>query len=527
MRLEVDLRFESVPVWGTAPGEARHLDLNTIVHAARSPRRLWRLMRDRRYAEVHVREGVLPASAVQAACMIAVAAVPARTFVVDGRCLGRLPYLGRAVAKAAVAVPSELARSVELAHRVTRAARRPTALPRHATAVGRALYLRADPTLNWMGLQVGGAATHMRGVINGLLDNDVRVDVVAAERPLGTERARFIRAPVRRVLQLVPSLAFTEYSRELVRAASGLSADFVYQRHRLGANAGLEIASRLGVPLVLEFNGSDIWVERNWVGARMPLAGRLESLEHRNLLDASLVVVVSEALREVVVAEGVPPDRVLVNPNGVDIDELEPYRTGTSSTWRARAGLPDAPTVGFIGTFGPWHGARLLPALAAAVPEARWVIVGDGPLFPEVHAEMTARGLDDRVLMTGLVERARALELLASCDVFVSPHVPNPDGSRFFGSPTKVFEYMGLHRPIVAADLGQLGEILDHERTALLFEPGDVTAAAAQVSRLLDDGELRERLAAAAFELAAAEYTWNAHVRRILAALEGAPPGSS
>jgi glycosyltransferase involved in cell wall biosynthesis len=121
--------------------------------------------------------------------------------------------------------------------------------------------------------------------------------------------------------------------------------------------------------------------------------------------------------------------------------------------------------------------------------------------------------------MVGLVERSRALELLACCDVCVSPHIPNPDGTPFFGSPTKIFEYMGLAKAIVASNLGQIGEVLDHERTALLCEPGDLDEAAAAIRRLLGDAELRARLGAGALQAAEGQYTWTAHVRRILDAL--------
>ena len=86
-----------------------------------------------------------------------------------------------------------------------------------------------------------------------------------------------------------------------------------------------------------------------------------------------------------------------------------------------------------------------------------------------------------------MVERERALELLACSDVCVSPHVPNPDGTPFFGSPTKLFEYMGLGKAIVASDLDQIGEVIEHERSGLLCPPGDVDAAAAAIRRLLAD----------------------------------------
>jgi glycosyltransferase involved in cell wall biosynthesis len=523
MRLDVDLGFDAVPGRALRAGEAETLDLHTIAAAARSPARLRALLRKRRFQEVLIREGELPLSALQGVTLLCLGGVRAPRFVVEGRSLGRVAFILYALGRAARAVPAELLYSVALANRVRRFARRRYGLPRQSDGAGSALYLRVDPTLNWLGAQVGGAATHTSGVINGLADNGVGVRVLAPERPLDTERSEFQEVPVRRMVHLVRGLAYTAYSGELLDAADGLGADFVYQRYQLGSYAGLELARRLGVPLVLEFNGSEIWVERNWGSGRLRLGGILERLERRNLLDASLVVVVSEPLREYVIERGVADARVLVNPNGVDVERLAPYRRDSASEWRRRLGLTEAPTVGFIGTFGLWHGVKLLPALIAAVPEAQWVLIGDGGLFGEVRSEIEARGLSERVRLTGILERTKALEMLSCSDVCVSPHVPNPDGTPFFGSPTKLFEYMGLRRAIVASDLDQIGEVIEDERSGLLCPPGDVDAAAAAVRRLLADAPLRERLAEGALRRASKEYSWSAHARRTLAALTDPP----
>jgi glycosyltransferase involved in cell wall biosynthesis len=118
-----------------------------------------------------------------------------------------------------------------------------------------------------------------------------------------------------------------------------------------------------------------------------------------------------------------------------------------------------------------------------------------------------------------VVPHPRAVRLLACCEVCVSPHVPNPDGTAFFGSPTKLFEYMGLGRAIVASDLDQIGEVLQDDLSALLTAPGDVPAAASAVVSLLDDEQLRARLGRAALREASENYSWDAHVGRILRAL--------
>ena len=126
--------------------------------------------------------------------------------------------------------------------------------------------------------------------------------------------------------------------------------------------------------------------------------------------------------------------------------------------------------------------------------------------------------------MTGIVDHQRAMQLLAACDVCVSPHVPNPDGTRFFGSPIKLFEFMGLRKPIVAADLEQIGEVIEHDRTGLLVAPRDTAAMAVSIVRLLRDRAAADRLAGAALKEVQAHYTWDAHTAKIVAAVAERDP---
>jgi glycosyltransferase involved in cell wall biosynthesis len=518
MRLTVDLTFNG-PTIAAADGE-RVLTLGELAGAVRDPVNELRVLRDDR-ALNGVQSGALLLAALSRAHRIEVRSPGAMTEAGPGAM--RIDAL-RALS---TALPTELMRSARWYGRARRVAATPFSLPaRPAAEISRVTYLRAEPSLRWLGTQVGGAATHTAGVINGLSSAGVDVNVFAPERPEGVRGAHCQAVPPRHILQLVHWLTLVGHTRELVSAAADTPADLVYQRYALGSYAGLELARRLNVPLVLEFNGSEIWTERHWGSGRVPLVATLAALEQRNLLDASLIVVVSQPLKDQLVEQGIDAVRVLVNPNGVDVRELANARAHPPADWRSQVSLPQAPTVGFVGTFGLWHGVKLLPELIERVAEhredARWVLVGDGPLHAEVAAEIERRGLSDRVRLTGVVPHPRAVELLACCDVCVSPHVPNPDGSAFFGSPTKLFEYMGLGRAIVASDLDQIGEVLEDGHTALLTPPGDIAAAASAVARLLDDEALRARLGRAALDEALARYSWDAHVGRILRALRTA-----
>jgi glycosyltransferase involved in cell wall biosynthesis len=118
--------------------------------------------------------------------------------------------------------------------------------------------------------------------------------------------------------------------------------------------------------------------------------------------------------------------------------------------------------------------------------------------------------------MMGPVPHDQVPRLLDACDVLVSPHVPLDAGAEFFGSPTKLFEYMAMGKGIVASRLGQIGEVLEDEHTALLVQPGDVQELTEAILRLTTSPELRERLGAAARRAAVERHTWHHNAQRVL-----------
>ena len=120
------------------------------------------------------------------------------------------------------------------------------------------------------------------------------------------------------------------------------------------------------------------------------------------------------------------------------------------------------------------------------------------------------------MIFAGQVEHKKVPALLDACDILLSPHVPMTDGSEFFGSPTKLFEYMAIGKAIVASRLGQIAEVLDDEETALLVEPENARQLADAILRLSDSRELRERLGAAARRVAVERHTWKQNAQRVI-----------
>jgi glycosyltransferase involved in cell wall biosynthesis len=380
----------------------------------------------------------------------------------------------------------------------------------------RIAYLRSTPS---PGTLAGGAATHINGLVNAAVHLGAQVNVISNDgiagldrqlltlidpEPVGTTRAAF---------DLRNNLIFSSGAlREIERSP----VDLIYQRYGRFTWAGVEATIRTGAPLFLEYNGSEVWIGKHWdMSGMLPL---LERFERLNLKAAARVFVVSDVERRNLLRAGVPEERIVVNPNGVDVETFRPGVGGAAA--RDELGIGQMETVaGFVGTFGPWHGVLTLAEAITMLPEdsgVRFLLVGAGRFRDEVESIIRAAGKERSVVFTGHVDHQRVPGLLDACDILLSPHVPLEDGSEFFGSPTKLFEYMAMGKGIIASRLGQIGDVLAHEETALLVEPGNARELSEAILRLSTSRELRESLGAAARRAAIERHTWKHNARRVL-----------
>lgn len=294
---------------------------------------------------------------------------------------------------------------------------------------------------------------------------------------------------------------------------------FLYQRHCAFSVAGAVLSQRLRVPLILEYNGSEEWMARHW--DPNPLRDWIRLCEEVTLRSAARIVVVSSVLRDDLVRRGIQPDRIRVNPNAVDPDYFYPGR-GRESGRRELGVSPEEVLIGFVGSFSLWHGIEVLERaiirlLGSRQPcRFRFVLMGDGLLQGEMRSALAAYESTQEVIFTGSLAREKVAEYLDASDILVSPHVPMPDGSRFFGSPTKIFEYMAMGKGIVASRLDQLAEVLEHDRTAVLVTPGVEKELAEAILCLALDPEKRVALGTAARRAAVERHCWSTNVANAL-----------
>lgn len=410
----------------------------------------------------------------------------------------------------------------------------------------RCLYLK--PGLNF-GRPVGGSVAHVAGVVNAFRRRAIEVTIVASQRqaavmpdvPQIVTRATFTLAPSHELNQhryrrLFKAAALVEARR--------LAPNFIYQRFALNDLSGARLREALEIPLVIEFNGSEVWVQRHW-GRRLVFEGAARAAERAALRAADLVVVVSEEVGRHALAAGVAAGRILFHPNGVDTDEFDPARFSSEESQKVRARLrvPADPFLyTFIGTFGEWHGTDILADAVLALRERRagwlrerrahFLFVGDGPRSAMVRDRLSGAQREGLVTFAGLRPHEETPGILAASDVLVSPHKPNADGSQFFGSPTKLFEYMAMGRLIVASDLDQIGEVLrgrnaanagygvENGPAAILVTPGNVDALAEGLHRAgsMNSAE-RERMGRRARSIVLRHFTWDNNVAAVLGQL--------
>lgn len=408
------------------------------------------------------------------------------------------------------------------------------------------LYLNAN---YWFGLRVGGSVGHIAGVANAFHDMGYKVDLASASpQPMIRAAVNQLQIGVLKAHgypQELNLLRFHYRALHSLKKLKGRRYAFLYQRMSLFNFSGVVLARQWRIPLILEYNGSEVWIARNW-GRALRFSKLGAVLEDVCLRHAHRVVVVSRALADEVTARGIDPSRIVCYPNCVDPAHFNPEAVSNS----ARAVVRDRYSIGhdevliaFVGTFGRWHGAPVLAEVIKLLADrehdwlernrVRFAMIGDGAMMPQVRNFIGGHQYSRWVVFTGLVQQSETVKYLAACDILVSPHVANADGSRFFGSPTKLFEYMAMEKGIIASDLDQIGEVLDdgmriwmesskkaETAPAVLVRPGNIDDLLSAIKLLVEDPPLRCQIGANARAELIRKYTWRHHVHSIVQSIE-------
>ena len=217
------------------------------------------------------------------------------------------------------------------------------------------------------------------------------------------------------------------------------------------------------------------------------------------------VVVLSDwSKRRINTMGGIPLSNIMVSPSGTDTELFHPMEKEHSCQ---KLGLdPTCNYVGFIGSFLAYQGIDILidaaPLVLEKIPNARFLLVGDGPMRAAWEKQAQEEGIQDHFIFTGHVPYREVPNYIGAMDVCVAPHHQETNQA----SPVKLFDYMASGRPIVASDIEVVREIVADSECAILVTPNSAKDIAEVVIRLLKDANLRVELAVEGREYAVGHY---------------------
>lgn len=258
--------------------------------------------------------------------------------------------------------------------------------------------------------------------------------------------------------------------------------------------AALRVGKRLGIPVIYEIRA--FWEDAavgNGTGREGSLRYRLiKRLETHAVKSADAVAVICDGLRGDLIARGIDPAKITVSPNGVDLDlfgDPPPRDDALADTLGLASG--DA-VIGYIGSFYDYEGIddliAAMPALVAAQPAARLLLVGGGPMEATLKAQAAASPAAAHIHFVGRVPHGEVERYYSLIDILAYPR--KKMRLTDLVTPLKPLEAMAQGKLVAASDVGGHRELIEDGATGTLFAPDDPAAIATALSALLDDREM-------------------------------------
>jgi len=285
--------------------------------------------------------------------------------------------------------------------------------------------------------------------------------------------------------------------------------------------AALRAARRHGLPLVYEIRA--FWEDAavsNGTGREGSVKYRLtRRLENRVIAGADAVMTICQGLRDDLIERGFPAAKIGVMPNGVDLTlfgDPPPRDKALARDLELGANDSGAPVIGFIGSFYDYEGLDLLieamPALLAAQPDARLLMVGGGPMEEALRRQANASPAAHAIRFVGRVPHGEVERYYSLCDVMAYPR----KASRLteLVTPLKPLEAMAQGKLVAASAVGGHRELITQGLTGTLFAPGSPADCAASLAGLLARRGEWPAMSDAARAHVAAHHDWARNVGR-------------
>jgi glycosyltransferase involved in cell wall biosynthesis len=297
---------------------------------------------------------------------------------------------------------------------------------------------------------------------------------------------------------------------KLNRTINTFEPDFIYDRYTTYNASSILVAKKNGIPLVLEVN-APLAHERQIFG-KLYFPKIAQRFERWICSNSDITVVVSTPLRDYLVNLGVPKNRMVIMPNGVNLDKfrLKPNRKYI----RTKYNIDDKIVLGFVGEFRPWHGLEMLLQAFGEIDPSKnslhLLLIGSGPSQISLEKQAKENDLDNYVTFTGRIPHNKMKDFISAMDITISPR------TTFYASPMKILEYMAMSKPIVAPRMTNIEDLIEHNKDGILFEPENREELKSALLRLIHSEALRHELGFNARRKVELGYTWENNAKKIL-----------
>ena len=289
--------------------------------------------------------------------------------------------------------------------------------------------------------------------------------------------------------------------------------DLIYDRYITFNYSAVAAARKFKLPIFLEVNAPLAYEREKEPDETLYLKKAAYWIEKKTCNDACKTIVVSTPLKEYLLSIGIPREKIIVLPNGVNTEKFYPKRK--SKILIDKLGIAEKDIViGFVGILRPWHGIDMLIDAFKTVcnqgHNCKLLLVGDGPVQQRIESKVDQIGLKHKVIITGRIPHPFVGDYVALFDIAISPK------ATFYASPMKIIEYMAQQKAVIAPDMPNIRDLICNGTTGLLFEPESVQAIVTALMILIKDKSKRESLGKQALASVKSRLNWKSNARHIL-----------
>jgi len=323
--------------------------------------------------------------------------------------------------------------------------------------------------------------------------------------------------PLRKLNSLMSLVSFHDWywDRMVSKLVRREKIDVLHVHDLPLVGTALSIGKRYNIPVVADLHenypaalkywqvGNPSWSQQ--VRSSLQSPSRWADYERRCALAADRVLVVVDEAKARLIEAGIPAEKIVVIENTEDVSFLNlPLHKEIIAQY------DNDFVISYIGGFGGTHrgldtAIEAMPAILKEIPNARLLLVGDGPIKPSLEKMVTELSLDDKVTFVEWQPFDKVPSFIAASTVCLVPHHSNPHTEAT--SPHKLFQYMLMGKPVVVSTCKPLRRVVEETGSGVVFEAGNSHALAQAVIQLKDEN-LRRQLGEAGRRAVLEKYNW-------------------